>query len=125
VEDLAGSADNHYSTTNQPNMHINLDSLSYEELLELQHKISQKLKTIESEHLPKDHAKFNPGDKVSFSHPTLGFQTGTLLAHNEKTVTVVTRSGQQWDVSPHLLRKVVSRDNQTNNVYKIPDHPKK
>ena len=106
-------------------MSIDIEALTYEELLELQHKISQRLRTIESCKIPKDRAKFNPGDKVSFAHPTLGFQTGTLLAHNEKTVTVVTRSGQQWDVSPHLLRKVVSRDNQTNNVYKIPDRSKK
>lgn len=105
-------------------MNINLDSLSYEELLELQHKIRQRLKTIESGKAPKNHARFNPGDKVSFAHPTLGTQTGTLLTHNDTTVTVVTRSGQQWDVSPHLLRKVVSRDNQPNKVYKIPDRLK-
>ena len=106
-------------------MRIDIESLSYEELLELQHKISQRLKAIESGKIPKDPAKFNPGDKVSFSHPTLGLQTGTLLVHNETTVTVVTRSGQQWDVSAHLLRKVVSRDNQPNKVYKIPDRSKK
>lgn len=106
-------------------MSIDIESLSYEELLELQHKISQRLKTIDSGKVPKDLAKFNPGDKVSFAHPTLGIQTGTLLTRNEKTVTVVTRSGQQWDVSPHLLRKVVSRDNQSNKVYKIPGRSKK
>ena len=105
-------------------MNINLDSLSYEELLELQHKISQRLKNIESKRSPKNHARFNPGDKVSFAHPTLGIQTGTLLARSDTTVTVVTRSGQQWDVSPHLLRKVVSRDNPSNKVYKIPDRLK-
>ena len=53
-------------------------------------------------------SQFNQGDEVSFSHPTLGRQTGILLKHNVKTVTVVTRSGQRWNVSPHLLRKVVS-----------------
>ena len=106
-------------------MSIDIDSLSYEELLELHHKISLRLKTIESERPPKDQAKFNPGDKVSFAHPTRGVQTGTLLARNENTVTVVNRSGQQWDVSPHLLRKVVSRDNQIDKVYKIPQRSKK
>ena len=106
-------------------MNFNLDLLSYEELLELHHKISQRLKTIESERSPRDHAKFNPGDKVSFAHPTLGMQTGTLLNCNDTTVTVVTNSGQQWDVSAHLLRKVVSRDNQAKKVYTIPDRSKK
>ena len=94
-------------------MSIDIESLSYEELLELQHKIRQRIKAIESGGAPKDRSKFNRGDKVSFAHPTLGLQTGTLLAHNKNTVTVVTRSGQQWDVSPHLLRKVVSRDKQS------------
>ena len=106
-------------------MSIDIESLSYEELLELQHKIVQRLKIIEAERSPKDRAKFNPGDKVSFAHPTMGMQTGTLLSHNDTTVTVVSRSGQQWDVSPHLLRKVVYRDNQTDKVYKIPDRSKK
>lgn len=105
-------------------MSIDIESLSYEELLELQHKISQRLRTIDSGTTPKDQAKFNQGDTVSFAHPTLGLQTGTLLAHKEKTVTVVTHSGQKWDVSPHLLRKVVSRDKQTNKVYKIPNRSK-
>ncbi len=102
-------------------MSIDIESLSYEELLELHHLISQRLKTLESSKNPRDNRKFNQGDKVSFAHPTLGLQTGTLLAHKEKTVTVVTRSGQKWDVSPHLLRKVVSRDKQTKKVYKIPN----
>ncbi|MBT8346832.1 MAG: hypothetical protein KJO28_11075 [Desulfofustis sp.] len=105
-------------------MSIDIESLSYEELLELQHKISQRLRAINSGKIPKDHTKFNQGDKVSFAHPTLGIQTGTLLTHNDTTVTVVTRSGQQWDVSPHLLRKVVSRGNQSNKVYKIPNRSK-
>lgn len=105
-------------------MSIDIDSLSYEELLELQHKINQRLKSIDSGKIPPNRAKFNPGDKVSFAHPTLGVQTGTLLTQNEKTVTVVTQSGQQWEVSSHLLRKVVSRDNLTNKVYKIPDRSK-
>ena len=106
-------------------MSIDIDSLSYEELLDLQHKIGQRLKTIDSGKIPKDRTKFNQGDTVSFAHPTLGIQTGTLLTHNENTVTVVARSGQQWDVSPHLLRKVVSRDDQIHKVYKISDRSKK
>ena len=106
-------------------MSIDIESLSYEELLELQHMISRRLKAIEPGRSSKINWKFNPGDKVSFSHPTLGLQTGTLLVCNEKTVTVITRSGQKWDVSPHLLRKVVYKDKQASKVYKMPDKPEK
>ena len=35
-------------------------------------------------------------------------QFGTLVKYNKKTVTVVTESGQKWNVSPHLLSKVKS-----------------
>ena len=106
-------------------MSIDIDSLSYEQLLELHHLISQRLKTLDSLRTPKDSSQFNQGDKVSFAHPTLGIQTGTLLAHNDKTVTIVASTGQKWDVSPHLLRKVVSKDKPSNKVYKIRDRSKK
>lgn len=105
-------------------MSIDIEFLSYEELLELQHLITQRLKTIESARSPKKSGKFNQGDRVSFSHPTLGIQTGTLLEYREKTVTVITRSGQKWDVSPHLLRKVISQDSQTRKLHMI-KHPLK
>lgn len=100
-------------------MSIDIDSLSYEELLELHHLINQKLKSIESGKPARKNWKFNQGDRVSFSHPTLGIQTGTLLEYREKTVTVITRSGQKWDVSPHLLRKVISQDSQTRKLHMI------
>jgi len=29
-----------------------------------------------------------------------------LVKYNKKTVSVITESGQKWNVSPHLLRKV-------------------
>ena len=106
-------------------MSIDIDSLSYEELLELQHLISQKLKSIESGQPPKQNWKFNQGDKVSFSHPTLGTQTGTLLNYREKTVTVITRNGQKWDVSPHLLRKVIPHDHQRRRLHNIKNPSKK
>ena len=89
-------------------MKIDLESLSYEQLLELNHLIVERLKYLDSTSTRKEMSKFNEGDEVSFAHPTLGKQTGVLLKHNVKTVTVVTQSGQRWNVSPHLLRKVIS-----------------
>jgi len=89
-------------------MATDIDSLSYEELLELKHVIEQRLKYLDSLDSSDAHRRFNPGDEVSFGHPTLGRQTGTLIEYKEKTVSILTRSGQKWDVSPHLLRKSVS-----------------
>ena len=50
--------------------------------------------------------RFSPGDQVSFEAPGREKQFATLVKYNKKTVTVITESGQKWNVSPHLLRKV-------------------
>ena len=89
-------------------MGIDIEQLTYEELLELNHKIVERLKFLDSMNTHQEMSKFNPGDEVSFSHPTQGVLSGTLLKYNKKTVTIVTSSGQKWNVSPHLLRKVIS-----------------
>jgi hypothetical protein len=106
-------------------MSINLESLSYEELLELNHKIIERLKFLDSMNTQQEMAKFNPGDEVYFSHPTQGKLTGTLLKYNQKTVTIVTTSGQRWNVSPHLLRKVVSSPKNTKKTGNIIDIKRK
>ena len=92
-------------------MSIDINSLSYEDLLELHHIISERIRYLEAKKKPKQFSRFNQGDTVSFSHPSKGIQTGTLLVFNEKTATIITRSGQKWDVSPHLLRKIISKKN--------------
>jgi len=35
---------------------------------------------------------------------------GYMDVSNKKTVTVITESGEKWNVSPHLLRKVNSEN---------------
>jgi hypothetical protein len=91
-------------------MSIDLETLSYEELLELNHIIVERLKFLDSMNTQKEMSKFNPGDEVFFSHPTQGTLAGTLLKYNKKTVTIVVASGQKWNVSPHLLRKVITSE---------------
>ncbi len=105
-------------------MVINIESLSYEELLELNHIIVERLKFLDSMNTQQQMMLFNPGDKVSFAHPTQGRQTGTLLKYNKKTVTIITTSGQKWNVSPHLLRKIVKPKltlKKTDKVKRIKD----
>ena len=87
-------------------MKIDIDSLNYDELLKLNHKIVARLKFLDSLHAHKEMMRFSPGDQVSFAPPGREKQFGTLVKYNKKTVTVITDSGQKWNVSPHLLRKV-------------------
>jgi len=102
-------------------MTINIESLTYEELLELNHIIVERLKFLDSMSTQKQMSQFNPGDEVSFAHPSQGRQTGTLLKYNKKTVTIITNSGQKWNVSPHLLRKVIRTRDDSKKAGKIID----
>ena len=87
-------------------MKFDIDSLSYDELVELNHKIVARLKFLDSMHTHKEMMQFSPGDQVAFEAPGRGKVFGTLVKYNKKTVTVITESGQKWNVSPHFLSKV-------------------
>jgi hypothetical protein len=87
-------------------MKFDIDSLNYDELVELNQKIVARLKFLDSMHAHKEMLQFSIGDQVCFEPPGRGKQFGTLIKFNKKTVTVITESGQKWNVSPHLLRKV-------------------
>lgn len=107
-------------------MTIDIDNLSEEELLELNHRIVERLKFLESVQTHKEMMQFNPGEQVSFQPQGRKKLTGTLVKFNKKTVTVITDSGQKWNVSPHLLKKVKKtkkKSKKSNKVIKL--HGKK
>ncbi len=106
-------------------MEIDIDSMNYDELVELNHKIVEKLKFLDSMDTHKKMMQFNPGDQVCFEPSGRGKQFGTLVKYNQKTVTVITESGQKWNVSPHLLRKVKNVKSNKSSQGKIIDLPKK
>ncbi len=87
-------------------MTIDIDRLTEEELIELNHRIVERLKFLESMHTHNEMMQFSPGEQVGFEPSGRGRQIGTLVKFNKKTVTVITDSGQKWNVSPHLLGKV-------------------
>lgn len=98
-------------------MKIDIDSISYDDLIELNHKIVERLKFLDSMHTHKEMMQFSPGDQVCFELPSRGKQFGTLVKYNKKTVTIITESGQQWNISPHLLSKVKSaKDNKQDKI---------
>ena len=104
-------------------MSIDIDHLTEEELVELNHRIVERLKFLESMHTHKEMMQFNPGEQVSFEPPGRGRQIGTLVKYNKKTVTVITESGQKWNVSPHLLSKVKnvkSKSKKSGSVIELP-----
>ncbi len=106
-------------------MKIDIDSMSYDELVELNYKIVERLKFLDSMHTHKEMMQFSPGDQVSFEPPGRDKQFGTLVKYNKKTVTVITESGQKWNVSPHLLGKVRNVKSNQDRRGKIIDLYKK
>ncbi len=104
-------------------MSIDIDHLTEDELVELNHRIVERLKFLESMHTHKEMMQFNPGEQVSFEPPGRGRQIGTLVKYNKKTVTVITESGQKWNVSPHLLSKVKNmkaKGKKSGNIIELP-----
>ncbi|MFH2045514.1 MAG: hypothetical protein ABIK92_10255 [Pseudomonadota bacterium] len=87
-------------------MKIDIDKFTEEELIDLNHRIVERLKFLESMHHHKEMLRFSIGEQVSFEPPGRGRFIGTLVKYNKKSVTVITDSGQKWTVSPHLLSKV-------------------
>jgi hypothetical protein len=106
-------------------MKIDIDSLSYDELVVLNHKIVERLKFLDSMLTHKEMMQFKPGDQVCFKAPGRDKQFGTLVKYNKKTVTVITESGQKWNISPHLLSIVKNVKNKKYNQGKIIDFHKK
>jgi len=86
-------------------MPINIDDLTYEQLIKLNHKVVERLKFMDSMHTHNEMMQFSPGDKVTFEPSNREKQTGILVKFNKKTVTVLTGDGQSWNVAPHLLSK--------------------
>lgn len=87
---------------------FNIDSLSEEELIDLNHKIVARLRFLNQMRSHTAMLDFRLGERVRF-HPTgRGNLTGTITRYNKKTVTVITDSGEHWNVAPGLLTKLDS-----------------
>ena len=84
-------------------MKIDLDALTREELLALNHRIVERLKMLDTLDTHQSMMQFHPGARVSFTGNAGERLTCTLMKFNRKTVTVVTDNGQRWNISPQLL----------------------
>lgn len=85
---------------------IDIDALSEAALIDLNHRIVERLRLLQQARAHSRMLEFSVGDRVSF-HPE-GHEPllGVLVRYNRKTVTVITDEGQRWNVSPGALRKV-------------------
>ncbi len=88
--------------------HIDIDSLSEEELIELNHKVVARLRFLSQMRSHSTMLDFRIGERVKFRPDGSPEVTGTLTRYNKKTVTIITDSGQHWNVAPGLLSRVDS-----------------
>jgi hypothetical protein len=87
---------------------INIDHLTEAELVDLNHRIVQRLRLLSQVRAHKAMLEFRIGDRVTFEPEGGAPVLGTLTRYNKKSVTVITDDGHRWNVSPRFLRSVES-----------------
>ena len=85
-------------------MLIDLDRLSEPELIDLNRRIVERLRMVQTLRSHQQMMKFSVGQRVRFEPPGHGVMAGTITRYNRKTVTVITEDGGHWNVAPTLLR---------------------
>lgn len=88
-------------------MPIDIDTLTEAELIDLNNRIVERLRFMHQARSHKRMLDFKIGDKVSFQPEGRGTVFGILTRYNKKTVTVITETGERWNVAPAFLRRVV------------------
>ena len=87
-------------------MKIDIDKLTEAELVDLNHRIVERLRFLDQARAHARMLDFKIGDRVTFQPEGRGAIEGMLTRYNKKTVTIITDDGRHWNVSPSLLRKV-------------------
>jgi hypothetical protein len=85
-------------------MKIDIDELSEAELIDLNHRVVERLRFLSQMRAHSQMLDYKIGERVTFhptGHPPL---VGIVTRYNRKTVTVITSTGQHWNVAPGLLR---------------------
>jgi hypothetical protein len=88
-------------------MKIEIDNLSEAELIDLNHRIVERLRFLSQARAHGRMLQFRIGDRVSFEPEGRGVIFGILTRYNRKSVTVISEDGERWNVAPQFLRRVV------------------
>ncbi len=86
-------------------MKIDIDMLTEAELIDLNHRIVERLRFLNQMRAHAQMLEFRIGDRVSFQPQGRPIVVGMLTRYNRKTVTVITDSGEHWNVAPRFLRR--------------------
>ena len=86
-------------------MRIDIDTLSKEELLDLNRRIVERLKYLAARETLEVSKKFRVGDTVEFQSEESTIQ-GIVIRINRKTLSIKTKEGQ-WIIPPQFLKKAI------------------
>ena len=100
-------------------MKIDIDKLSEDELIDLNNRIVARLRFLNQMRAHSQMLDFRIGDRVTFQPEGRPPLFGIITRYNKKTVTVITDSGQHWNVAPGLLRKTSSGDSTESTTQKV------
>lgn len=87
-------------------MKIDINKLTEAELIDLNNRIVERLKFLNQMRAHAQMLEFKIGDRVSFQPEGRPVVVGMLTRYNKKTVTVITDSGEHWNVAPKFLSRV-------------------
>jgi hypothetical protein len=97
-------------------MQIDIERLSEAELIDLNHRIVARLRLLRQAQTHIEMMEFGIGERVMFQSSSQQTIVGTVTRFNRKTVTVVTHTGQPWNVSPRLLSRVIDAEPDSNRL---------
>ena len=86
-------------------MKIDIDKLTEAELVDLNNRIVERLRLLHQMRAHAQMLEFKIGDRVSFQPDGRRVVVGLLTRYNRRTVTVITDSGERWNVAPSVLRR--------------------
>jgi hypothetical protein len=104
-------------------MKIDIDKLTEAELIDLNQRIVQRLRFLQQVRSHVAMLEFRLGERVEFQPEGQPLQTGVITRYNKTTVTIITNTGQRWNVAPQLLRRASESTAQPTadpNVVRLP-----
>ncbi|MGQ0834450.1 MAG: hypothetical protein ACT4O5_05900 [Gammaproteobacteria bacterium] len=87
-------------------MPIDIDGLTEAELVDLNHRIVERLRFLQQMRAHSRMLEFRIGDRVSFRPDAGPPVAGVITRYNRKTVTLIAEDGRRWNVAPGFLSKV-------------------
>ncbi len=88
-------------------MPINIDNLSESELIDLNHRIVARLQMMRQLEAHSSMLEFRIGERGRFHPQGRAPVTGIITRYNKKTVSLLTETGERWNVAPQLLERFV------------------